>query len=343
VIRNILFLVVTALMTGPPAAHAGPKTDKVKLLNGDLVTGEIKQLQRGQLRYSTDDIGTVYIEWGAVLRITSPKHYRVRLRSGAVITGRLLDSGIDRVMQVAGVDSLVVSSEDVVEIAPIETSFWVGLDGSFSLGASYTKASEVGQLSFDSSTYYQTVRNRWQLLVSSITTVENQDTPANTQNLSFALDRDLTRKSWFLGAGAGAQRNDELGLDLRVLLTLTAGIRPVESNHNVLAARTGLSLNREYSADSTDATTNVEAVFTVNYSLFRYNSPKSDITSSLSVFPNLTTWGRVRLQFDTSAKHEVFSDFFLSVSVYDSYDSDPPVEATGHNDYGFVTSVGWSY
>ncbi|MFQ5936542.1 MAG: hypothetical protein ACE5LB_09050 [Acidiferrobacterales bacterium] len=39
------------------------KTDKVELMNGDVITCEIKSLQRGVLRVSTDSMGTLDIEW----------------------------------------------------------------------------------------------------------------------------------------------------------------------------------------------------------------------------------------------------------------------------------------
>ena len=44
------------------AAQAA-KTDIVVLINGNDVTGEIKSLEFGELRYSTDSMGTVSIEW----------------------------------------------------------------------------------------------------------------------------------------------------------------------------------------------------------------------------------------------------------------------------------------
>ena len=56
------------LTTGSPALAA--KIDTVVLENGNLVTGEIKELQQGKLKYSTDSMGTVYIEWDEIEKIT---------------------------------------------------------------------------------------------------------------------------------------------------------------------------------------------------------------------------------------------------------------------------------
>jgi hypothetical protein len=40
-----------------------PRTDVVKLANGDHVTGEILRLERGRLELKTDDAGTIAFEW----------------------------------------------------------------------------------------------------------------------------------------------------------------------------------------------------------------------------------------------------------------------------------------
>ena len=41
------------------------------LTSGDRFTGEVKKLERGKLKYKTDEVGTIYIEWDSVLEITS--------------------------------------------------------------------------------------------------------------------------------------------------------------------------------------------------------------------------------------------------------------------------------
>ncbi len=43
--------------------EARPNTDSVVLDNGNLITGELKSLENGIIRFSTDAMGTVSIEW----------------------------------------------------------------------------------------------------------------------------------------------------------------------------------------------------------------------------------------------------------------------------------------
>ena len=60
-------------MASAPAL-AQPKTDVATLANGDRITGEVKALERGRLEFSTDDAGTLYLEWEHLLRIVGSMH-----------------------------------------------------------------------------------------------------------------------------------------------------------------------------------------------------------------------------------------------------------------------------
>ena len=60
-------------------------------------------------------------------------------------------------------------------------------------------------------------------------------------------------------------------------------------------------------------------------------------------YPNLTTWGRQRLQVDSNIKREVWKDFYFALDVFDTFDSAPPNPDAARNDVGVVTSISWSY
>lgn len=49
------------------------------------------------------------------------------------------------------------------------------------------------------------------------------------------------------------------------------------------------------------------------------------------------------MQLDAAVKREFWKDLFLSLSMYDSFDSRPPNPDAARNDVGVVTSIGWSY
>ena len=65
---------------GPARAE---KTDVVVLRNGDHITGEIKELKLGKLKYGTDDAGTIFIEWDKVAFIRSEATFELETETGA--------------------------------------------------------------------------------------------------------------------------------------------------------------------------------------------------------------------------------------------------------------------
>jgi hypothetical protein len=109
-----------------------------------------------------------------------------------------------------------------------------------------------------------------------------------------------------------------------------------------MTATAGLSANREWSSNS-DGGYNLEAFFGLEHSVFRYDYPKTDITMDATVYPSLTTSGRVRTEVDVSATREIVKDLTIVVSFYHSYDSDPLNPDAKKTDYGLVTSLGWTF
>jgi hypothetical protein len=53
------------------------KSDVVVLQNGDRITGEVKELKRGQLRLDTEEAGTICVEWDKIAAVTTAGRYQV--------------------------------------------------------------------------------------------------------------------------------------------------------------------------------------------------------------------------------------------------------------------------
>ncbi len=88
---------------------------------------------------------------------------------------------------------------------------------------------------------------------------------------------------------------------------------------------------------------NIEGMGTVEYELFTFGDRETDITTTLTVLPSLSDWGRVRMDLNSRIQYEIFKDFFWGITLFDQYDSDPPSEGAERNDFGIYTSVGWSF
>ena len=92
--RLAIPLIALAITTVYPVAAAAAKVDTVELENGNLVTGEIKELRQGKLKYSTDSMGTIYIEWDEITQLMGKARYRIETTDGALHFGSI-DAGTE--------------------------------------------------------------------------------------------------------------------------------------------------------------------------------------------------------------------------------------------------------
>ena len=130
-----------SLLLGAAVAKA-QKTDSVWIKNGDRITGEVKSLSRALLKYSTDDLGTIYIEWDKVVRISSKATFEVQVNTGQKYYGSLGKASNGWVA--IGLDTL--SLFHIVAITPIRQGLIDRVDGYLDLGFSFQKANKTLQL-----------------------------------------------------------------------------------------------------------------------------------------------------------------------------------------------------
>jgi len=338
-------LATLLLVSFSVAGYTAPKTDVVVLLNGDSITGEIKELKHGKLKYKTDSASTLYIKWDEIVSVKSDQQLQLEMSNGVRYFGSLKASNDSTMVQVVQ-DGLVIGlyKPQIVYITPIKAGdFWARLDGSISVGFSYTKASQVAQLSFGADAFHRTRKHVTTGELSSITTVNAADEVLTRNHVGLSR-RNLLRHRWWLGAAAVAETNDELGLDLRLSATPLVGRSIVHTNHSDWVLGLGLSLNEEFKNDFNTSTTNLELVITTALQVFQYRDPETDILTNLNVFPNLTNWGRLRAEFNVNLRRELISDFFLDLNGYYSFDSDLGSKtSTSTNDYGVTAGLGWTF
>jgi hypothetical protein len=325
-------------------AAARPKTDVLTLRNGDRITCEIKQLTRGKLTVKTDDAGTLDIEWTAISGVRSGHYFRVEDRFGRRFFGAV-NMEFGGAVEIGGEEGIVTMAPfDVVEIRELQRSFWEQQDGSLSFGFSFTKASNVAQLTLDWSNVWRTERNLVDLKAQTIITDRgDEDERAVREDFSLGYTRYLAFDAWTGTLTTAYQRNDELALAGRFIASTATGVTPIKSNLNVLLINVGIAVNRERSTNTDSLTTSGEGVLSADYSLFKYNSPKSDIKTSLIYYPSLTEGNRYRIDFNLKVRHELISDFYIDLSYWTNFDSNAPGSEGKKSDYGIVTSISYSY
>ena len=317
------------------------KIDTIYFQNGDRVTAEVKSLENNQLRLSTDDAGTIRVEWNKVDSVKILNNMRIVLDQGGILYGKLLGAGEGGkciIWNRIG-DPIQLDLIRIVSLSQLEDEFLNRLNGTLSSGFSYVKASQVMQLNLNGSIEYQAEKNIIQLSYDGILTNDPKTGSTQRQDGGATFMRILP-KNWFLVSSLSAESNSELGLDLRTSLALGAGNSFINTNFTRFYAAIGMQANRENTAQADQ--NNVEGLIVADYSVFIYDDPEVSFNVTANLIPSLTTWGRVRTNIDSSLKWEIFNDFYLKWTFYYNYDNQPLSETAEKKDWA-VTLIGVEY
>ncbi len=334
---------IAAFIVFSMPAIAADKTDVVIIVNGDRLTGEMKSLERGKLRFKTAATDTISIEWDDVASLSSNQNIQVETENGDRYLGHLsVATEQKRIIVETGSGPVDLDAERIVLMTPIEAKGIDRLDGDITAGYNFAKANEVQQFQFGLDIDFRTETRIFSLDIDVITSDSKDNESSQRQSLAINYIR-LRPNRWVSGAMIGLERNDELGLDLRTSIGVGGGRILRQSNRMTLQIVGGLQVSREnVSGDMSDEDT-LEAFAKLNWDWFRFDSPELDLSTNIEIIPNLTDTGRVRAEFEIKLKWEMVEDLFWQLSFYDSFDSDPIVVDAEKNDYGIITSLGWDF
>ncbi len=324
-------------------AIAMAKPDVVIFINGDRLTGEVKSLERGKLKFDSSATGTIPVEWDEVAFLSSNQDIQVEVADGTRYLGKLIaatDKG--RVIVDTAGGAVDLDAEIVVHMTPIELESIERLDGSITAGYSFTKASEIQQIRLGLDMAYRTETRIYSLDIDTAQTDSQESDASMRHSLDLQYTR-LHRDRWLSGAVLRLDSNDELNLDLRTSIGFGGGRILRQSNATTLQLVGGIQISREDLDQGTSNEDTLEAFGSLTWDWFRYDSPELDLSTNVEIYPNLTDTGRVRAELDIAFRWELVTDLFWQLSLYNSFDSRPAVTGAERNDYGVTTSLGLSF
>jgi hypothetical protein len=327
--------------------EAKSTNDVVVMKNGDKFTGEIKKLENGVLYFKAAYmVDSVELDWTRVERLESSDRFNVLLDSGRHVTGTV---SADTENQKTKSDFVVQSDAEiratkaeVVRMAPVEDGFWPQLTGSIDYGFSFTGGSDTMQSSLSGSVEYRTGDWGGRLNGSSVLNRESGARQSGRNTLDFQYARYLG-PLWYAGAMASLLNSNQQDLTLRTSVGGGIGRDFVRSGTASVSLLGAVMFSREqYSITGSEQPqkNQEEAVFGVFFSKYAFKNLQ--FTGQAMVYPNLTTLGRVRLSEDSSLQLQLVKDLYWKLSIYENYDSRPPVSAP-KNDFGTSTSIGWKF
>ena len=320
------------------------KTDVVTLVNGDRITGEVKEVAYGQLKFSTDDMGTLYIEWSKVATLTTTRTLQLELADGRRVVGRDAARGATpgtvrlRSGDAAAVEMPLAS---IVRVAPLEDGAWPQrLDGSLSVGYSFTQAQNIQVFNLGASVGSRDQRQQWRVSLDS-QFASRSDGPTSQRAALVGTRERFLADRWYREGTLSFTRNQELGLDLRSLVGVGFGRYLVQLADTEWRAGAGIAATSEQLIDGSSRES-VELQLGTTFHIYRFDSPQVNLAASLMVLPSLSESGRVRGEATIRLRREMVKDLFLDLSLYDSYDN-RAVAGAPSNDWGMSTSLGYSF
>ena len=328
---------------------ARDKKDVVVFANGDRMTCEIMDLQKGYLyvRLANGE-GTIAVDWTKVVRIESK--YNFIVTNGR---GERFISNLENVAAAASPDKYVVQvtgnsktdfipSLEIVALQQNDIGFWTNLHGSIDSGLNYTKQQNRVQYNFDSSVVY--AKPLWSAGADLGSSFSGG---GSAQNLRLDLQTNVARqlrspRNVYMGL-LGFQHLGEQDLDLRTTVGGAVGHNFKMTNNSLVMAYAGADWNSEhYGNEATSGQTgnSAEAVLGTNLSFFRFRT--TNFLVNTQVYPSLTDLGRVRLDLNAAVKLRLAKRLYWSFSYYLNYDSQPP-QNLNKSDFGSAASIGWKF
>ena len=235
-----------------------------------------------------------------------------------------------------------VQRSSIVRLTPLEDTFWGRVDASLDAGFSFTQANTATQYSLNSAGTYTAPNYSVSATLDSLFRTQEGTGDTSRHTFSFGSRRTLGPR-WFANAVSLLQHNKELDLNFRGTLGGGVGRFVYQSGQRNLSLWGGLAYTQEYFVGEDTSQANVESLAGVTFQTFIFGNLDAESETTLLALPSLSTLGRVRLELRSSVRRELVKDFYLNLSLTESYDSDPPAAAARKNDLVVTTSLGYSF
>ena len=231
--------------------------------------------------------------------------------------------------------------DQVVRIAQIEERFIDRTKGSIRAGLTTMKANNQIDLNIGANFVFRKPRYSLRGELNSLVSNRDDTDKVTRNNLNARVNRYVKQKVFYQGH-LGFEQNSELDLDLRATLGGGVGRYLKESSKSRVSILGGLLANREDYATVLEPTTNLEAVFQLNYRHYLFTGKKTKFSLLLTVLPSLSQSGRVRANLDSDLDIQLITDFYWNLAVQATADNQPPEFSEGY-DWILISAIRYSF
>lgn len=333
------FLLILTIVTA-----LNGRADFVTLHNGDRISGTVEKLTDGKLIFKTEWAGSIQISWNSVDALESDAIFSVMAEGGEVYSGSLrkMDSAL-KITSDQKTNTLQIP--DIISISPTtQETFRDRIDGGFNLGYSMVRGSSSStQSSLSANVNYD--RPNYSAHGKILSTLNEPDGGRATSRhtLDTRYDRVLSRRSFLFVLG-GLERNEQQLLNLRTKVGGGLARRLISTGKTSLSLLGGINFaNENYRSENLiDAPATNSGEGLAVFDLKTTKLAGIEFTLRVALHPALTRGGRYRIESDSGIRVPIFKNFMWGLSLYDRFDSRPPIPVN-RNDYGLISTLGYKF
>ena len=354
--RRAFILVMLSLSLSAALLEA----DQVTLKNGDRLTGTIVKTDddKKTLEIKTEFAGDVTVQWDAVTAIVSSQPLNLTLSDGRVIAGTVattdgkLTVGTKEAGEVATEHTAIKAIRNDQEQAEYDRlqhpglrDFWSGL---FDLGLSVTEGNSAATaLTIAGKAARVVPKNKFSLYYTQVYSKDSKQDPAittaNAIHAGIRYEHNLNAKVYIFGF-TDFDSDQLQNLDLRNVLGGGLGYHLINTKKTQFDVFGGASFNQEYFSSyvtgnpapppaeilvPSDSRHSAEVL--VGESLSAKLGPRTTFTEQFTFFPNLSSTGDYRINFDATATTKLKNWLGWQVTFSDRYISNPPLNLKGND------------
>ncbi len=337
-------LIIFILCANFHYAFSQMKKDTLFFNNSTLIIGKLKKIKVGVVTFDPDDANDITVQLRKLKAIDATREiYRVESINKEVLYGVLKpDSLPRRVNIVNGEIQKSIELVEIINLYPYSKKFIQRFSGNVGLGYNYTRSSGFGRLNFDMALNYHSKKIEVTTSISTIYSVTDSSFTRDREDVSLK-DNYFFSPTSFATIFLVYQRNLELGLQRRFQQGIGVGNKFITSKVAYAWARTGLVFNQEKSTEGVTPGTQIEYFVQLQFNLFKFTKPEIKLDIKQTFYTGLTEKGRIRSDGEANLSWEIIKDLRLSIQLYDTYDSRPPVAGSANFDYGIVFGVSYVF
>ncbi|HEY9114874.1 MAG TPA: DUF481 domain-containing protein [Bacteroidales bacterium] len=326
-----------------PALSYGQKTDTIVMVNGNIITGDLKKIVYGQLSYSVEGMNTISIDEVDISSIKSKKQFEIKLTNDSIYYGSF-DTARLKQMTYIVMDSVrkLINMRELVEVYPIKSNFWLRTSGNFSLGYNLTKSNK--NMSFVSSgdLTHRKKKSFFELQWNN-NLVWYVDTLNSSSNQAALTWQRTIKKEWSGGLAFGYDQNSELGVQARYGITLSIIRDFIYNSWNRLSAGAGFDGTEEWDYGESGSSEYIAGMLTLAWKVYHFKEPKISVTSNITYLPYIND-KRNRVNINLAPNLSVYgNNLKVGFSLYYNYDSAPPSDKYSTTDYGLNLTFSYSF